>query len=146
MALWEHNTTPNREALRSRILTLDSTKVQYTTGVPASDFPSIDPVAYTYDYLQNLRTPAQQEIQLDLLYDYRTNADLYPEFHAYFRKSQVPLLAVWGKGDPAFIPAGANAFKNDLPHAKVEFVDAGHFALETKVGEIAREVVAFLKR
>ena len=69
---------------------------------------------------------------------------LYPEFQEYLRKSQVPLLAIWGKGDPAFVPAGAEAFKRDLPGAVVKFVDTGHFALETKVGEIAEEVLRFL--
>ncbi len=73
-------------------------------------------------------------MQLDLLYDYRTNLDLYPAFHQYFRESQVPLLAVWGKGDPAFVPPGARAFKKDLKDARIAFVDAGHFALETRGG------------
>lgn len=70
---------------------------------------------------------------------------MYPKFHEYFRKSQVPLLAVWGKGDPAFVPAGAKAYRRDLPKAEIKFVDSGHFALETKVGEIAGEVLRFLK-
>ena len=136
-ALWDNNTDANRAALRDGILTLAGTKFQYVTGVPSQDLPLIDPVAYTYDYLQNIAPPGQKDVQLALFYDYRTNVDLYPQFHEYFRESQVPLLAVWGKGDPAFIPPGAEAFKRDLKGAKVTFVDAGHFALETKVEEIA---------
>ena len=127
-------------------MTLSFTRLQYEAGVPASDLPLIDPVTYNLDYEQNIAPPERQEAQLDLLYDYRTNVDLYPEFHAYFRESQVPLLAIWGKGDPAFVPAGARAFGEDLKGAEIRFVDAGHFALETKGGEIAREVVGFLGR
>ncbi|KAL8820441.1 MAG: hypothetical protein Q9191_007515 [Dirinaria sp. TL-2023a] len=145
MALWENDTAANRAVLRDNALTLDFTKLQYTAGVPAEDLPLIDPVTYTYDYLQNIQTPAKQEIQLSLLYDYRTNVDLYPAFHTYFRDTQVPLFAIWGKGDPAFIPPGAEAFKTDLPGAKIEFVDSGHFALETKGEEIAGKVKRFLK-
>ncbi|KAL6718592.1 hypothetical protein ACLMJK_004684 [Lecanora helva] len=148
MALWSEsnpNSTADREILRENVLTLAGTKMQYTTGVPTSDIPLIDPVAYNYDYHSNLVGTEKQNHQLDLFYDYRTNVALYPTFQKYFRESQVPLLAVWGKGDPAFIPPGAEAFKRDLPNAIVKFVDAGHFALETKVEEIAKEVLQFLK-
>ena len=81
-----------------------------------------------------------------LFYDYRNNVKMYPAFQAYFRKHQPPLLAVWGKGDPAFVPAGAEAFKRDLEKAEVTFVDAGHFALETKLEEIAGETLRFLEK
>jgi pimeloyl-ACP methyl ester carboxylesterase len=94
----------------------------------------------------NLVGKENQDHQLDLFHDYRTNVDLYPKVHEYFRKSQVPLLAVWGKGDPAFIPPGAEAYKTDLPHAEVHLLDAGHFALETKRWEIARIMIDFLSR
>ena len=144
-ALWANNSSENREALRQGILNLGTTKYQYTAGVPETDLPLIDPVTYNYDYLKNLQTPEQQEIQLALFYDYRTNPQLYPTFHTYFRESQVPLLAVWGKGDPAFVPPGAEAFKRDLPKAKVVLLDGGHFLLETKVREVADEVKEFLK-
>ena len=144
-ALWASNNSPvNREIIRENIFTLATTKFQYIAGVPSTDLPLINPAAYTYDFLQNLQSPEEQEIQLDLLYDYRTNVALYPEFQEYLRKSQVPFLAIWGKGDPVFVPAGAEAFKRDLPGAVVKFVDTGHFALETKVGEIAGEVLRFL--
>lgn len=145
MALWDNNTETNRKALADAYLNLDGTKLQYVTGVPDDDLPLIDPAAYTLDYLQNIQSSEKQRIQLDLLYDYRTNVELYPAIHKYFRDTQVPLLAIWGKGDPAFIPPGAIAFKKDLKDAKIGFVDAGHFALDTKVVEIAAAVQEFLK-
>lgn len=143
--LWTDPSPENYETVRTGVLTLAATEYQYKAGVPASDLPLIDPAAWTYDYLANVQTPADQDHQLALFRDYGINVDRYPEFQAYFRESQVPLLAVWGKGDPAFVPAGANAFKKDLPKAEVKFLDAGHFALETKVGEIAGEILKFLK-
>ncbi|KAL9071208.1 MAG: hypothetical protein Q9161_004385 [Pseudevernia consocians] len=145
-ALWNDPSPQNYETVRNGVLNLGATVYQYTSGVPSDDLPLVNPAAYTYDYLQNLQTPADQDRQLALFYDYRTNVAMYPAFQAYFRESQVPLLAVWGKNDPAFVPAGAEAFKRDLPRAEVTFVDAGHFALETKVEEIARETLRFLGR
>ena len=142
-ALWAEPSTQNYEVVRSDVLTLEATAYQYTAGVPPDDLPLVDPAAYTYDFLKNVQTQADQERQLALFYDYRTNVAKYPAFQAYFRESQVPLLAVWGKNDPSFVPAGAEAFKKDLPRAEV-FVDAGHFALETKVEEIAAETLKFL--
>jgi pimeloyl-ACP methyl ester carboxylesterase len=68
---------------------------------------------------------------------------LYPTFQEYFRKSKLPLLAIWGKNDPFFIPAGADAFRKDLPNATVQFLDTGHFALETHVVEIAAAMKDF---
>ncbi len=145
-ALWADPSPENYETVRNGVLTLGATAYQYTAGVPPQDVPLIDPAAYTYDYLKNIQTPADQDRQLALFYDYRTNVAKYPAFQAYFRESQVPLLAVWGKGDPAFVPAGAEGFKKDLPKAEVKFLDAGHFALETKVEEIAEETLRFLKK
>jgi pimeloyl-ACP methyl ester carboxylesterase len=84
-------------------------------------------------------------VQLDLFKDYATNVALYPKFQEYFRKFQPPLLAVWGKNDPFFLPAGAEAYKRDLPKAQVQFVDTGHFALETHCSEIANAILSFLK-
>jgi pimeloyl-ACP methyl ester carboxylesterase len=79
-----------------------------------------------------------------LFLDYASNIKLYPKFHEYFRKSLPHLLAIWGKNDPFFIPAGAEAFRKDLPNAKVQFLDTGHFALETHVVEIAAAMKEFL--
>jgi len=78
-----------------------------------------------------------KEIQLDLFLDYASNVKLYPKFQEYFRNEKPPLLAIWGKNDPFFIPAGAEAFRKDLPNATVQFLDTGHFAIETHAIEIA---------
>lgn len=145
METWNtSNSAPARDWLRNNYLTLDATKMQYTAGFPDADLPLVNPSDWTLDYLQNEQGYENQEHQLDLFYDYRRNVDGYPAVHDYFRTSQVPLLAVWGKGDPIFIPPGAEAFKKDLPNAVVKFVDAGHFALQTKRWEIAREILEFL--
>jgi len=131
--------------LRTGNLTLATTAYQYTASVPTKDLPLINAAAYTYAFLQNVATAEDQEQQLDLFYDYRNNKGIYPKFHEYFQESQVPLPAVLGKGDPAFIPPGAEAFRKDLPNAVIRFVDGGHSALETKVGEIAGEMLRFWK-
>jgi pimeloyl-ACP methyl ester carboxylesterase len=145
METWNtNNSAPAREWLRENYLTLAATEMQYTAGFPESDLKLINPSDWTLDFLQNEQGAANQERQLDLFYDYRRNVETYPAVHEYFRKSQVPLLAIWGKGDPIFVPPGAEAFKQDLPNAVVKFVDAGHFALQTKRWEIAEEILKFL--
>jgi len=88
--------------------------------------------------------PGNKEIQLDLFLDYASNVKLYPKFQEYFRKWRPPLLAIWGKKDPFFVPAGAEAFQKDLPNAQVELLDTGHFATETHVVEIAAAMREFL--
>jgi len=103
----------------------------------------VEPEAYWLDTAL-LQRPGNVEIQLDLFLDYANNLKLYPAFQAYFRKHQPPLLAVWGKNDPFFIPPGAEAYRRDNPNAQVAFLDTGHFALETHVDEIARQINAFL--
>jgi len=143
--LWtSDNGRAERDVVRDNVLTLEGTKYQYTAGVPEADSTLLNPFTWTMDYLQNLAGPENQKRQLDLFYDYRTNVALYPKVHEWFRRRNLPLLAVWGKGDPAFIPAGAEAFKRDLPDAIVRFVDSGHFALETRADEIAQAVKEFL--
>ncbi|KAK3674570.1 hypothetical protein LTR78_005656 [Recurvomyces mirabilis] len=143
--LWNtSNSQEVREVLRENILTQATTNYQYYQGVPEQDRALVDPEQPVRDYLQNLAGEANQEHQLDLFYDYRTNPEMYPKWHEYMRHSQVPLLAVWGKGDPAFIPAGAEAYKKDLPRAQVHLLEAGHFALETKRWEIAELCRKFL--
>ncbi len=104
----------------------------------------MDPEAWNFNFLQNIEGSNNSERQLDLLYDYRTNVQLYPGFQEFLRTSKVPVLAVWGRNDPAFILAGAQAFLKDAPDAKIEFVDAGHFALESQRWEIARSMKQFL--
>jgi pimeloyl-ACP methyl ester carboxylesterase len=144
-ALWKDNDAKNRDFLVDNLLTLEGTKMQYYLG-PEKDNDLVNPVQWTTDYLMNIQGKHNQERQLSLLYDYRTYTELYPKIQAWFRKSQVPLLAVWGKDDIVFIPPGAEAFKKDLPDAEVVLVDAGHFALETKRWEIAKLMLKFLGR
>lgn len=137
---WNEPTAQNRTALTD-FLAPQATKWQYTHGV--SDPDSVAPESYTLDAAL-LGRPGNKDIQLDLFLDYASNVKLYPRFQDYFRKSKVPLLAIWGKNDPFFIPAGAEAYRKDLPNAKVQFLDTGHFALETHVEEIAAAIKDFL--
>jgi pimeloyl-ACP methyl ester carboxylesterase len=134
---WSKPTAENREVLRKNILTLETTRWQYTHGVTNPE--AVAPESYTLDYAL-LERPGNKEIQLDLFLDYASNVKLYPKFQEYFRKSKPPLLAIWGKNDPFFIPAGAEAFRKDIPNARVQFLDTGHFALETHVAEIASAI------
>jgi pimeloyl-ACP methyl ester carboxylesterase len=139
-AYWQAPTQANRDALRA-MLTKDTTKWQYTHGVP--DASAISPDGYTLDDYY-LNRPGAHEVQLDLFGDYRNNVALYPAFQAYFREHQPKFLAVWGKNDPFFLPPGAEAFKRDIPHADVRFFDTGHFALETHAAQIAAAITEFL--
>jgi len=138
---WAAPTSENREILRQTILTAGGTRWQYTHGVANPE--SVPPESYTLDTALLERT-GNKEIQLDLFLDYASNVKLYPKFQEYFRKSKPLLLAIWGKNDPFFVPAGAEAFRKDLPNAKVQFLDTGHFALETHVIEIASAMKEFL--
>jgi pimeloyl-ACP methyl ester carboxylesterase len=139
---WAEPTAENREVIRKNILNLEGTRWQYTHGVANPE--SVAPESYTLD-VALFERKGNQEIQLDLFLDYASNVKLYPKFQEYFRKSKPPLLAIWGKNDPFFIPAGAEAFKKDLPNAKVQFLDTGHFATETHVVEIAAAMKEFLE-
>ncbi|MGA8488936.1 MAG: alpha/beta hydrolase [Terriglobales bacterium] len=138
---WDVPTAENREVIRQNILTLEGTRWQYTHGVANPD--SVPPESYTLDAAL-LERPGNKEIQLDLFLDYASNVRIYPQFQKYFRKSKPPLLAIWGKNDPFFLPAGAEAFRKDLPNAKVQLLDSGHFATETHVVEIADAMQEFL--
>ena len=139
-AYWKEPTPANREAVRVMVAP-DTTVWQYTHGV--TDPARVGPDGYGLDNYY-LSRPGADEIQLDLFLDYASNVALYPAFQEYFRASRPPLLAVWGKNDPFFLPAGAEAFTRDLPDAEVRFLDTGHFALETHVGEIAGAIGGFL--
>jgi pimeloyl-ACP methyl ester carboxylesterase len=138
---WSEPTADNRDILRKSVLTAGGTRWQYTHGV--TDPESVAPESYTLDTAL-LERPGNKEIQLDLFLDYASNVKLYPKFQEYFRKSKPPLLAIWGKNDPFFLPAGAEAFRKDLPDAIVQFLDTGHFAIETHGLEIAAEMKEFL--
>ena len=139
---WKEPTAENRAALRE-FLTPEATKSQYLHGV--EDATLVAPEAYELDSAL-LARPGNDEIQLDLSLDYASNVALYPRFQEYFRSKQPPLLAVWGKSDPFFLPPGAEGFKRDNPSAEVRFYDTGHFALETHHQEIAGAILDFLGR
>jgi pimeloyl-ACP methyl ester carboxylesterase len=141
-AYWKDPSQANREAIRTFVQP-QTTIWQYTHGVP--DPTRVSPDGYGLDNYYLARGGAE-EIQLDLFLDYASNVALYPAFQEYFRASRPPLLAVWGRNDPFFLPAGAEAFKRDIPDAEVRFVDTGHFALETHVEEIAAATSEFLTR
>jgi pimeloyl-ACP methyl ester carboxylesterase len=139
---WSEPTEANRDVLRQNVLTFDTTRWQYTHGV--ADPETVAPEGYTLDTAL-MERPGNKEIQLDLFLDYASNVKLYPKFQEYFRNSKPPLLAIWGKNDPFFIPAGAEAFRKDNPKAQVRFLDTGHFALETDAVEIADAIREFLE-
>jgi pimeloyl-ACP methyl ester carboxylesterase len=132
-----------RASIASAILTLDATKSQYTTGSPRPEL--IAPETWALDYAL-LTRPGQEDIQLGLFADYKNNVELYPEFQKFFRESNVPVLAVWGKNDDIFVPPGAEAFKRDARNCEVVFLDAGHFAVETNTKEIAEVMLRFLEK
>jgi pimeloyl-ACP methyl ester carboxylesterase len=139
---WAMPTPENREVIRQNVLTLEGARWQYTHGVAIPE--SIAPESYTLDTAL-MERPGNKEIQLDLFLDYASNVKLYPKFQEYLRRSKPPLLAIWGKNDPFFVPAGAEAFRKDLPKAQVQFLDTGHFATETHVSEIAAAMREFLE-
>jgi pimeloyl-ACP methyl ester carboxylesterase len=141
-AYWLDASEANRKALRA-FLSPETTIWQYTHGVP--DPSVVSPDGYSLDNFY-LARPGADEIQLDLFGDYKSNVARYPEFQSYFRKSKPPFLAAWGKNDPFFLPAGAEAFERDIPNAEVRFFDTGHFALETHCDEIAVAIRDFLDR
>ncbi len=139
---WASPTAENRDVIRKNILTLEGTRWQYTHGVANPD--SVAPESYTLDTAL-LERPGNKEIQLDLFLDYESNLKLYPAFQEYFRKSKPPLLAIWGRNDSFFIPAGAEGYRKDLPKARIQFLDTGHFATETHSAEIATAIKEFLE-
>ncbi len=141
-AYWKEPSQANRDALRT-FLSPEAVYWQYTHGV--NDVTAVSPDGYSLDDFY-LTRPGAHEAQLDLLGDYASNVALYPEFQAYFRKYRPALLAVWGRNDPFFLPAGAEAYKRDIPTAEVHFYDTGHFALETHAPEIASAISTFLGR
>ncbi len=139
---WSEPSLENREAIR-KVLNLDGMRREYAMGIPNPEV--IAPEGYTLDAALMAR-PGNVDIQLDLFLDYANNVKLYPAFQEYFRKWKPPLLAIWGKHDLYFIPPGAEAFRRDSPNATVQFLDTGHFALETHVEEIAIAMRTFLQK
>jgi pimeloyl-ACP methyl ester carboxylesterase len=138
-AYWENPSQANRNTLRA-FMTPETTRWQYTHGV--TDPTMVSPDGQNLDNFYLARRGAD-EVQLDLFGDYKSNVALYPSFQEYFRTHKPPLLAVWGRNDPFFLPPGAEAFKRDIPQAVVRFFDTGHFALETHSEDIARAIGDF---
>jgi pimeloyl-ACP methyl ester carboxylesterase len=139
---WREPSAKNRSVLRE-LLKPESIQWQYTQGV--TDTSLIAPESYALDAALIAR-PGNDEIQLDLFLNYRTNVALYPRFQEYFRARRPPLLAVWGRNDLIFVPKGAEAFKRDIPDAQVLLYETGHFALETHAAEIGAAIREFLDR
>ncbi len=137
---WREPSLEHRNEIRKG-LTLEGMRYEYAVGMP--DPTLIKPEGYTLDAAL-LARPGNVEIQLDLFLDYASNVKLYPKFQEYFRVVKPPLLAIWGEFDPYFIPAGAQAFKKDLPNAIVQFLPTGHFALETHLEEVVLAMRQFL--
>jgi pimeloyl-ACP methyl ester carboxylesterase len=137
---WTEPTRENRDAIR-QVLNLAGMRNEYSSGI--ADPELIAPEGFTLDAALMSR-PGNVDIQLDLFLDYANNVNLYPAFQNYFRQWKPPLLAIWGRHDPYFIPPGAEAFVRDNPNASVRFLDTGHFALETHVDEIAAAMREFL--
>lgn len=138
---WRDPSDANREACRASLSPSTIRNWQYGTG---ADPNLMAPDGYELDIAYMAR-PGAEEVQLDLILDYRSNVALYPAFQAYFRSHRPPFLAIWGRHDPAFVPAGAQAYKRDLPNAEVYLLDTGHFALETHHQEIANYIRDFLQ-
>jgi pimeloyl-ACP methyl ester carboxylesterase len=134
---------PTTEAKVRRLLTLDATKLQYLQGFRNPD--DVSPDSYLFDQAK-LDRPGNDKIQLALFYDYRNNPPLYPAWHKYLREKKPPVLVVWGKNDPVFARAGAEAFLEDVPQAELHLLDTGHFALEEDGAEIAQIIRAFLAK
>jgi pimeloyl-ACP methyl ester carboxylesterase len=140
---YQSEQNPDNEAAVRQFLTLDATRWQYLTGVP--DETLVDPESWYHDYALISR-PGNDQVQLNLFRDYASNAPMYPSVHEYFRATRVPLLAVWGRGDEIFGPAGADAFADDLPDAEIHLLDGGHFLLESALQEVAELIRNFLAK
>ena len=140
-AYWKNPTDELRQQFATAYA-LETIIGQYTFGTPEG---RVGPDGYSLDYYYVCQ-PGRAEMQNDLILDYRSNVALYPEFQQYLRTYQPPLLAVWGENDPSFIPAGAKAFKRDVPNAEIHFVPSGHFALESHHTEISKLIIDFLHR
>ncbi|HKS35064.1 MAG TPA: alpha/beta hydrolase, partial [Enterobacteriaceae bacterium] len=125
---WDNPSAQNRQRVNDSVLNLEGIRWQYLHGVKTPEW--VAPETWTLDALL-LERPGNKEIQLDLFLDYANNLTRYPDFQAFFRRTQLPTLVIWGEHDPFFTPAGAQSWKRDNPDAVVELLDTGHFALET---------------
>ena len=141
-AYWSDGSDEHRRALRG-FVSAETTKFQYTDGV--TDVTRVSPDNWVYDQAL-LDRAGNADIQLDLLYDYRTNLPLYPAVQAYFREYLPPTLIVWGKNDKIFPADGAHPYRRDLPNVELHLLDTGHFALEDKADEMVPLIRDFLDR
>jgi pimeloyl-ACP methyl ester carboxylesterase len=139
-AYWNENVFERRAAIHF-LVEPKATRWQYENGV--SDLTLLDPTTWAVDQI-GLDRPGNRDIQMDLMYDYRTNVPLYPDFQNFFRKNQPPTLIVWGKNDFIFPPEGAAPYSRDLKNLETHLLDTGHFALETHGEEIASRIETFL--
>ena len=139
---YQNEQTAETEAPVRQFLTLNATRWQYLTGV--ADETLVNPESWHHDYALISR-PGNDLVQLKLFRDYATNAPMYPRVQEYFRATRVPLLAVWGRGDEIFGPAGAEAFADDLPDAQIHLLDGGHFLLESELDKVTALIRDFLE-
>jgi pimeloyl-ACP methyl ester carboxylesterase len=138
LPLWEKR-TPETEKAPREFVGLEGTKFHWLVG--AKDPEAINPDNWVLDQAL-LDRPGVQDYQVDLLENYKTNIALYPQWQAAFRAHKPKTLIVWGKNDPFFIPPGARAYLNDLPNAKLVWLDAGHFVLDENGPQVAAEIKA----
>lgn len=138
MPLWE-NRTPETEQPARDFVKLESTKFHWLVG--ARDPEAVNPDNWVFDQAL-LDRPGTQDYQVDLLENYKTNVALYPQWQEAFRKYQPKTLIVWGRNDPFFIPPGAQAYLDDLPNAKLVWLDSGHFVLDENAAQVADEIKA----
>jgi pimeloyl-ACP methyl ester carboxylesterase len=138
LPLWE-NRTPETERAARDFVSLEGTRFHWLVG--AKDPEAINPDNWVLDQAL-LDRPGVQDAQVDLLENYKTNIALYPQWQAAFRTYKPKTLIVWGKHDPFFIPPGARAYLNDLPEARLVWLDAGHFVLDEQGAQVAAEIKA----
>lgn len=139
---WQTGADEDRDALRG-LLTIDATKWQFLTGVRDESVISPDNWLVIQPLLDR---EGNDDIQLDMFYDYRSNLPLYPQWQQYFRDYQPPMLITWGKGDPIFPEPGAHPYLRDLPDAELHILDTGHFALEEDGNKIAGLIREFMNK
>jgi pimeloyl-ACP methyl ester carboxylesterase len=139
-ALW-HNRTPENEAGVAGLLTLETAKAAYLSGSKNPDL--ISPDNWNSDFFTTLQRPNGRQVQLDLFYDYRTNVTLYPKWQAFLKERQPATIIFWGQGDIFFTPEGGEAYLEDLPHAEMHRLEAGHFAVEDCLPYIAERMQQF---
>ena len=138
LPLWENRNAETEKSARE-FVSIEGTKSQWLVG--AKNPAAINPDNWVLDQAR-LDRPGVQDYQVDLLYDYQSNIALYPVWQAAFRAHQPKTLILWGQHDPFFIAPGASAYLNDLPQAKLVWLDAGHFVLDENVGTVAAEIKA----